>query len=392
MPPKARVPKQGHKGNPRLKEEHEGNAQVTSIVDEALQTTDAVAAALMEGDAHVFALFCTSLSNTDASNANVNNDEIPFGEGVVDEEAASSGIEDTPIASVAKKSKQKAGPHRQTLVAIPKAGEMLQLADPALSHRITHVLRCRPGMPVIFFDDEIAVTCALHESTFSPSTEGVVSGIVRQVTLNQPHIPTMHLYQGLLRKETFETVCYYAAQMGVSTVQPLITHKTQRVWGGKAERARLAKIMVAACEQSKSFIRPTLKTPAALEDALTKPPKLPRLPKQQPGAAETACTSDEQPSASDGTAPAPPPPPRQHIVASLFFEADGRPLLSVIEQLRAAHVTHINLMLGPEGGLTQAEKELLSARGWVQTALTPTILRAQEAVCVAVGALRCVLR
>jgi len=48
-------------------------------------------------------------------------------------------------------------------------------------------------------------------------------------------------------------------------------------------------------------------------------------------------------------------------------------------------------MIGPEGDLTAQEKELLKERGVQFLRLTPTILRAQQAVVVAMGIFRSLL-
>ena len=50
----------------------------------------------------------------------------------------------------------------------------------------------------------------------------------------------------------------------------------------------------------------------------------------------------------------------------------------------------ISIVIGPEGGLSADEQATLSSAGAQCYALTPTILRAQEAVAVCVGAVRSV--
>ena len=52
---------------------------------------------------------------------------------------------------------------------------------------------------------------------------------------------------------------------------------------------------------------------------------------------------------------------------------------------------NIVLMVGPEGDLMGDEKAYLNGNGFVFCQLTPTILRAQQAVTVSVGALRSLL-
>ena len=51
----------------------------------------------------------------------------------------------------------------------------------------------------------------------------------------------------------------------------------------------------------------------------------------------------------------------------------------------------ISLMVGPEGDLTMDEKELLKERDVQFLCLTPTVLRAQQAVAVSLGIFRSLL-
>ncbi len=58
----------------------------------------------------------------------------------------------------------------------------------------------------------------------------------------------------LIAKEAFEDIVYNFTAMGVASIQPLVTEKVKRSWGGDRERARLDRIMIAAAEQSKQFV------------------------------------------------------------------------------------------------------------------------------------------
>jgi RsmE family RNA methyltransferase len=50
------------------------------------------------------------------------------------------------------------------------------------------------------------------------------------------------------------------------------------------------------------------------------------------------------------------------------------------------------LFVGPEGDLTDQEKVLLKQNGFIFCALTPTILRACEAIALGAGVVRSILR
>lgn len=231
-----------------------------------------------------------------------------------------------------------------------EVGKHLELVDQDLWHRITHVLRLTAGEQVILFDGAREVTLQLSEKMFSGKNK--ISGTVLDTKVSEPLKPAITLMPSLLKREAFETVAYLAAQMGATTIQPLLATKTQRAWNSEKEYARLTSIMVAACEQAKNFVIPELKKPIAL----TQVQKI----------EDSSC--------------------------GIYFEDDGAPLLTVAHHLETTKPQSITLVFGPEGGLTSTERRHLGAQGFICYALTPTILRAQEAVAVGLGAIRSIVK
>ena len=130
----------------------------------------------------------------------------------------------------------------------------------------------------------------------------------------------------------------------------MLTEKVQRKWGGKKELDRLHTIMIAAAEQSKQYIIPTLHTPKPFSD----------------------CVTDFYRTAPN----------------SFFFDPQGKELFPVLESLRKHMPEVVSLMIGPEGDLTVLEKQILHENDIQFCRLTPTILRAQQAVVVSLGMFR----
>lgn len=225
--------------------------------------------------------------------------------------------------------------------------QQLEIADKDLWHRITHILRLKPEEKVILFDGKQEVSLELSEKTFSGKNK--IIGLVHSVQASSPIKPPITLMPSVLKREAFESVVYFAAQMGATTIQPLLTTKTHRTWNTEKEQARLTKIMIAACEQSKNFCIPELKTPIDINN----------VTKNNFG---------------------------------LYFEDDGAPLFSIAQKLRTEQSASITLVFGPEGGLTTTERQHLDACDFMCCALTPTILRAQEAVAVGLGTFRSLLK
>jgi 16S rRNA (uracil1498-N3)-methyltransferase len=65
-------------------------------------------------------------------------------------------------------------------------------------------------------------------------------------------------------------------------------------------------------------------------------------------------------------------------------ESVAPPLLSLVPARRAAS-DHVAIMVGPEGGWTDDERQRAAASGWQPVSLGPLVLRAETAVCAALA-------
>ena len=114
---------------------------------------------------------------------------------------------------------------------------------------------------------------------------------------------------------------------------------------------RCLRIIQSACEQAKQFAIPTLSAPVELAQAITQ---------------YTADTA--------------------HI---FFCDPQGTPFIEQISSLHSHSSPSIVLIAGPEGDLTTDEKELLQAAKIPFCSLTPTILRAFQAIILSTALVRC---
>ena len=120
----------------------------------------------------------------------------------------------------------------------------------------------------------------------------------------------------------------------------------------KHEMERLKRIIHAAAEQSKNFAFPTITDAKPLEEILiTLGPTTPRF----------------------------------------YFDPDGQSLFPIFQELKDKNAQEIVLMIGPEADLTTEEKKLVQKHNFIFCRLTPTILRAQQAAAVSLGAFRSLL-
>jgi 16S rRNA U1498 N3-methylase RsmE len=116
------------------------------------------------------------------------------------------------------------------------ADKPLILSDPDIWHRITNVLHLREGEECIIFDNEIK----LHITLLSSPKKGIIAGTINSVETITPIKPKLSLFLGILKREAFNDALYLAAQMGATSITPLITQKVQRTWGQAKEIASKA--------------------------------------------------------------------------------------------------------------------------------------------------------
>ena len=228
-----------------------------------------------------------------------------------------------------------------------KEGQELILEEKELIHRITHVLRLTEQGAFILFDRHVHVRCII--TTVSKKT---VTVIITSYTANQRLMPSMTILLPLLKRDALEEAIYTLVEVGATQIQLVTTTKAWQKWHGQKERLRLEQIAIAAAEQSKQYAFAQLKPPINFAQALE------------------AYQSDVR----------------------LAFVVDGQPLFEVITQLRDSEPKHLVVSVGPEADFTEQERFELKQQQFILTRLTPTVLRARQAVTVGVGALRSLLR
>jgi len=103
-----------------------------------------------------------------------------------------------------------------------------------LSHRLTRVLRLKPGEQFILFDE-------VHwaQLTLLKEHKNEVQVTLECCEKLQSFVPRITLALGLLKRDALNEAVYSATQMGVDTIVPLLTEKVSRSWGGEKEVFRL---------------------------------------------------------------------------------------------------------------------------------------------------------
>lgn len=227
--------------------------------------------------------------------------------------------------------------------------DVYHITESELVYRLTSVLRIERGDRIILFDSSHHISATIVQADAKKS----VAIQIHEIAANKQLTPTIQWLLPLLKREAFEEALYTLTELGVQSIQPLLTQKTIRFFGGDREISRCQKILKAAAEQSKQFILPLLQPIIPLDIWLMKsvPPS----------------------------------------TTKIFFDPSGLPLKEVLGLIERQKSAEIIACAGPEGDLTYEEKLKLNDQGFIFCALTPTILRAQQAVAVGLGSLRSLL-
>lgn len=155
------------------------------------------------------------------------------------------------------------------------------------------------------------------------------------------------LLQGVSKGERMDYAVQKAVELGVSAIIPVITrHTVVRLDAERAgkRQAHWQKVAISACEQCGRNTVPEIQAPMELEKALQRP--------------------------MEGT--------------GLLLAATGEARLR--EAL--ADTETVTLLVGPEGGLHQAEEDQARTAGFVPVTLGPRILRTETAAVAALTALQ----
>lgn len=219
------------------------------------------------------------------------------------------------------------------------------IADEHLWHRLKHVVRAQPGTLLCIFDHHQAYTAEFHAYGQKNKLQFVHIKAIKKPVLT----PTIIVMLPLLKREALSDALYTCVELGANHIQMVTTEKSQHAWSVERDNQRCEKIMIAAAEQAKQFTVPTLSNPAPLVDALA------------------------------------------HLPTNAFrvhCDPAGTALWDILHQIENQKPSAIVLSFGPEGDLTDRERALLYQHQFVACALTPTVLRATQALVVALGAVR----
>jgi len=229
-----------------------------------------------------------------------------------------------------------------------QAGQLVELTPEGARH--VQVLRLQPGDEITLFGDPLrggewrASVTRMGRSTVE------VQAQVHHAVEREP-ARAVHLAVGMPANERMDWLVEKATELGVASIQPLMTERTVlRLKGERAEKkqAHWQAVAVSACEQCGGNRVPVIHAVLTLEAWMRSP-----LPNGARAVLSLAAGS-------------------QPLAVWAAAQAVDQPLL---------------LLHGPEGGLAPAEEQAVLAAGCLPVGLGPRVLRAETAAITALALL-----
>jgi 16S rRNA (uracil1498-N3)-methyltransferase len=210
------------------------------------------------------------------------------------------------------------------------------------AHHLTRVLRVEVGQKFEITDNERAWLASIETAR-----KDLVRFSVIEELAAGPELPNITFYLALIKFERFEWAVEKATELGVTRIVPVETNRTEHgLFAGAQKRSkRWKRIARESSEQSRRLRAPEIGDPIRLAETM-----------------------------------------KDHSTHRVWL--DERP--GAIPLLRAFSLHSGDttaLLIGPEGGWIDSERDQFGAAGWTAASLGPSILRAETAVCAALAVL-----
>lgn len=225
-----------------------------------------------------------------------------------------------------------------------KAGTQIVLPEPAAMH-LTRVLRLREGDACVLFNgdghDYPATLVAVGKRE-------VVAGVSAATAVANESPLRIILLQGVARGEKMDLILQKATELGVAAIVPVNSDRSEVKLDAERAGKRVMhwrSVVVSACEQSGRATVPTVAAPAALADA--------------------ARTID--------------------ATLKLTLDPEGEHRLA---PMLAPSPASVAIAIGPEGGWSPRDRQVLHTAGFSGLRLGPRVLRTETAGLAAIATLQ----
>ena len=219
-------------------------------------------------------------------------------------------------------------------------GDVIDL-DKARAHYLKNVLRLKPGAVFFLFNGREAID---YEARLIIEGKRLAAEILAARPLATESALTSEIIQGLGRADHMDWTIQKTTELGVNRISIFNAARTQSPLKSAQLEKKIAHwrgVANSACEQCGRAIVPEIAFHSGLEPALT--------------VAAGAC--------------------------KLLLDFEGEPLASSLQPPRSS----VSILLGPEGGLTDAETGLARKSEFQPVSLGPRVLRMETAATAALA-------
>jgi 16S rRNA (uracil1498-N3)-methyltransferase len=208
------------------------------------------------------------------------------------------------------------------------------------AHHLTRVLRVEPGQKY-----EITDNSRVWLAEVKTTRKTLVEFTLLEEIEAAPALPAITLYLALIKFERFEWAVEKATELGISRLVPVEASRSERglADGARKRVERWRRIAREASEQSRRLSAPEIEDPVRFDQMLS-------------CEATHRIWLDERPAAP-----------------------------ALIDTLKLSKGDSCALAVGPEGGWSDPERIRFDEAKWTGASLGPAVLRADTAVCAALG-------
>ena len=213
------------------------------------------------------------------------------------------------------------------------------------AHHVAHVLRLRSGAAVQVFDG----TGSEHRAIVKTIKRSILTLVIAEaIAVQQESSLDITLLQGIARNDRMDLILQKAVELGVNTIQPLWTQRSQSHLKGSRLEKRFNHwqgVVINACEQCGRSTMPQVAHAIDYSDWMGKP---------------------------------------EIGGLRLLLQPNGETGLGALKKPDEK----IHVLIGPEGGLNTDEEELAKAAGFTGVCLGQRILRTETATLAALAGIQ----